>query len=137
MHDHYGSVSIGIIININFSLVPSSSPHILSVDLIKSTSCVVKWELPPLHEINGNIRYILLNVTEVETSTVTSIRVYNRAIKKIEGLHPYYNYMLTVAMMTVSIGPFSQPVEVQTEEAGTYSGTWTPYLFGVRISEIV
>ena len=101
-------------------LAPYSAPTILSADLVKSTSFVVKWELPPLHEINGYIRYFVLNITEVETMAITTIRVY-KVTRKISNLHPYYNYTLTVAMMTTSIGPYSQPFSVQTKEAGNFS----------------
>ncbi len=100
-----------------FFAAPSSAPTILSVDLVKSTSFVAKWALPPLHEINGYVRYFILNITEVVTSTVSIIRVYGLT-KKIEDLHPHYNYTLAIAMVTTSVGPFSQPFRVLTEEAG-------------------
>ena len=58
-----------------------------------------------------------MNITEVEsgrhfqnTTTTTSIT--------IPFLHPYYNYLCSIAAYTVGIGPFSNAVRIQMPEDG-------------------
>ena len=36
----------------------------------------------------------------------------------LSSLHPYYTYECSVAAVTVSYGPFSVSISIQTEEAG-------------------
>ena len=58
-----------------------------------------------------------MNTTEVEsgrhfqnTTTTTSIT--------IPFLHPYYNYLCSVAAYTVGVGPYSSTLRVQMPEDG-------------------
>ena len=74
-------------------------------------------KLPDIHK-NGIILYYEVQVIENETGILwTFFAVNKHAI--IAALHPYYNYIGTVAAQTiVGIGPFSAPISVQTEQAG-------------------
>lgn len=98
-------------------IAPSAAPTILSADVIKSTSFIVKWSIPRRDETNGYIRYFLLNVTDRETSTRLSFSVYN-VFKKVEGLHPFYTYDVQIAAVTTAAGPFSELFTVRTKETG-------------------
>ena len=100
---------------------PSAAPMILSVDAIKSTSFIVKWETPRRNETNGYVRYFLLNVTDRETSTRLSFKVYS-TLKRVIELHPFYTYDIQVATVTTAPGPFSGPFTVMTRESGGEGG---------------
>lgn len=68
------------------------------------------------------IRRYLIRVTEVETgdtfnysTSMTSYMFYS--------LHPYYNYEIEVAAVTIASGPFSTPLIVQTLPDGMLSNS--------------
>ena len=98
--------------------VPSQAPTILSIDLVTSTSFIVKWRIPRKNESNGFVRYFMLKVTENHSSTLLDeFRVYG-VTKKVDNLHPYYTYDVRIAMVTTATGPYSPAYMVQTKEAG-------------------
>ena len=71
------------------------------------------------NKINGIIRKYVLKLAEVETN---AIRFINESIAHTEiiisSLHPYYQYKVSVAAVTIATGPFSTPLSVTTSEAG-------------------
>ena len=77
--------------------------------------------MPPSAEShNGIIRQYLINVTEQDTgrkfqqtSSTTSMTVVM--------LHPYYVYQFSIAVVTVSTGPYSEPIELRTPVDGTHT----------------
>ena len=111
-------------------IAPSAPPTVLSVDLVTATSFLVKWTLPPLNETNGRIRYFMLAITENETLVTTYVEVYHTT-KLLEGLHPFYTYMLEVAAVTSALGPYSSPFATITKEAGEQMSDGKSYIVGV------
>lgn len=82
-----------------------------------STSLSLSW-LPPLEGTqNGIIRSYTVRVREVDTNLVTE---YNSTETQlvVRPVHPYYSYECSVAAVTVSQGPFSVSLVVQTPEDG-------------------
>ena len=82
------------------------------------TQVMLSWSPPPRVNINGDLQYYAVKVTEVETSRQWTFYSVNTFIT-VGGLHPYYNYCSQVAAHTViGNGPFTDPFYVQTEETG-------------------
>ena len=52
-------------------------------------------------------------MTERRINTLSNATVF-----AVDDLHPYYHYNVSVAAMTVDIGPFSFQVKVHMPEAG-------------------
>ena len=77
-------------------------------------------ELPDIDK-NGIILYYEIQVVEYETGILWTYFTVTRDIN-IASLHPYYNYIGTVAAHTiVGSGPFSSAVSVQTDQAGLFT----------------
>ena len=75
------------------------------------------WSSPPLIDINGIIRNYVIRIRERETSRVWIFQATNSHIN-ITSLQPYHNYECEVAAHTIATGPYTDPVSVQTMEAG-------------------
>ena len=99
------------------SEAPSAPPRSLSGIAINSTVVILTWTLPPLIDINGIIRNYVIRIRERETSQVWIFQTTNSHIN-VTSLHPYYNYECEVAAHTIATGPYTNPVSVQTMEAG-------------------
>ena len=112
-------------VTLNFSLcthtfhseAPSAPPQSLSAIAISSTVVMLTWSSPPLIDINGIIRNYVIRIKERQTSQVWIFQTTNSHIN-ITSLHPYYNYECNVAAHTIATGPYTNPVSVQTMEAG-------------------
>ena len=80
---------------------------------------MIIWAEPFKNQINGIIRKYVLKLAEVKTNT---IRFINESTAQTEiivsSLHPYYQYEVSVAAVTIATGPFSTPLSVTTNEAG-------------------
>ena len=99
------------------SEAPSAPPRSLSGVAVGSTVVTLTWSSPPLIDINGIIRNYVIRIRERETSRVWIFQTTN-SHTNITSLHPYYNYECEVAAHTISTGPYTDPVSVQTMEAG-------------------
>lgn len=78
---------------------------------------MITWEEPMNELVNGIIRRYDVKVYEVETNTTTITDTVDDHIA-LTSLHPYYQYHISVAAVTIERGPFSSPVLVKTDEAG-------------------
>ena len=96
---------------------PSAPPQSLSGIAVSSTVVTLTWSSPPLSDINGIIRNFMIRIRETETNQMWIFQTTNSYIN-ITSLHPYYNYECEVATHTVATGPYTNPVSVQTMEAG-------------------
>ena len=99
------------------SEAPSAPPQSLSVIAVSSMVVILTWSSPPLIDINGIILNYFIRIRERETSQVWIFQTTNSHIN-ITSLHPYYNYECEVAAHTIATGPYTNPVTVQTMEAG-------------------
>ena len=89
----------------------------MRVSDVDSTSISLLWEPPPFNDQNGDIVRYHLRVTEQETQTELQ---YSSTTERytLTALHPYYNYVISTAAETVSIGPFSSGLLQQTMQSG-------------------
>ncbi len=82
-----------------------------------SRSLHVSWDPPPLENANGIIRKHILNLTHQDTGRTIVQSSYSTAIT-IRSLHPYTSYYLTVSAFTVSEGPYTAAIQIDTPEDG-------------------
>ena len=96
---------------------PSTAPVNLTGSSLSSTSISLSWDPPPFEHQNGIIRSYIINSTELETNKTFSYTSLGTSIQ-INSLHPYYEYQFSVTAVTISSGPPSDTIIVQTEEDG-------------------
>ena len=77
----------------------------------------ISWSLPLPEEQNGITRNYTVNITVGETRQHIQLKTTNTTITA-EGLHPYYNYHISVAAVTIAIGPYTVVQVVQTPQDG-------------------
>ena len=96
---------------------PTGSPQNLASDRVTSTTVELSWELPLPNTHNGVIDSYTVMVFEITTNLVlqTHQNVTSTSIT-LTGLHPAYDYTLSVAAFTVDLGPLSS-ITVTTKEA--------------------
>ena len=91
---------------------PSSAPvNVMAFyHLYWFSSC---WDNPTLENQNGVIRNHSIIIRELNTGN--SIRLVSQTTAQIfYSLHPYYNYSIRVATVTVTVGPYSPEIFVTT-----------------------
>ena len=101
-----------------YTTVPSGPPTSVSASAINSTALLASWMPPQRSQQNGIIRQYRINLTESETGVITYYTVQNSLQTTLTDLHPYYNYQVTVAAITIGLGPYSTEATVQLPEAG-------------------
>ena len=97
---------------------PSSPPQNLVLDQVTATSVELSWEPPLPNTHNGVIGSYTVRVVETGSNLVVQIHqdVTSTSIT-LTGLHPAYDYSVSVAALTVALSPFSS-ITVTTLEAG-------------------
>ena len=98
-------------------VVPSSAPVHLQGTTVNSTTIQLHWNPPSLADQNGVIRSYLINVTVVEMGSSFQLTSETNTLN-ISGLHPYYNYNLTVAAVTIGPGPYGVVLTIRMPEDG-------------------
>ena len=82
------------------------------------TQVTLNWSPPPRIDINGDLQYYAVRVTEEETGRRWTFYTVDTFVN-VGGLHPYRNYRCRVAAHTViGSGPFTNPFFVQTQGTG-------------------
>ena len=103
-----------------FSLTtaPSATPSNVTITNITAFSLLLRWNPPPTEYQNGIIREYLVNVTEDNTGRKFQIMTRSPTAElQLPFLHPHYTYMLRVAAITNTVGPFSYSVQAVTSNA--------------------
>ena len=72
---------------------------------------------PPQDDLNGVIRSYTILVLEVNTGNTTSYTSTETSLT-VGFLHPYYQYQVSVAAVTVGQGPFSNTTTIQMPQDG-------------------
>jgi len=96
---------------------PSGPPQRISAVALSPRRIQINWSQPLSEEQNGIIRSYTVNITVAETDRHIQLTTNNTTITA-EGLHPYYNYHISVAAVTTARGPYSVNQVVQTPQDG-------------------
>ena len=100
--------------------VPGGPPENFTVDVISSTGIQLMWQPPPSEIQNGRVRLYTISVFEVQTGNNYSytLQPSEAPTLQVESLHPYYDYVCSVAAVTIGPGPYTSPLTVRTFEDG-------------------
>ena len=102
----------------SITLVPTGPPQDLVITLITSTSISLSWNPPPFKDQNGVIREYYIAVCAIESESCYGVTSNDTSFTLVD-LHPYYSYNLSVAAVTIDIGPLSESEHVTCLEEGT------------------
>ena len=79
----------------------------------------ISWRAPPPDEQNGEIRYYTIRVMEVATATLREYSTSDSSTHwTVDSLQPYTIYNVSVAAVTVGLGPFNNEISIRMPEAG-------------------
>ena len=108
----------------SYFVAPTGSPQNLVSNQVTSTTMELSWEPPLPSTHNGVIDSYIVIVFEITTNLVVQSHqnVVSTSIT-LTGLHPAYDYMLSVAAFTVDLGPDSS-ITVTTKEACEQRPAW-------------
>ena len=96
---------------------PSGPPQDLRSSPLSSTAIEISWYPPRSENRNGIIRQYFINITTIITGDTWQLTTVDTNAT-VGSLHPFYSYSITVAAETISLGPFTSPVIVETPEDG-------------------
>ena len=113
-----------------FSPVPGAPPQMVNAYPESSTSLRIVWEPPPENKQNGVIAYYKIfyvpKTRSDSEATVIEIKNANAREFVIDELMKWAGYRVwMLAGTSVGDGPKSAPIEIQTDEDGTYLPTLT------------
>ena len=108
-----------------FSPVPGAPPQMVNAYPESSTSLRIVWEPPPENKQNGVIAYYKIfyvpKTRSDSEATVIEIKNANAREFVIDELMKWAGYRVwMLAGTSVGDGPKSSPIEIQTDEDGTY-----------------
>ena len=100
-------------INYFVYLAPTIAPVDIKVLEILSSSVLFSWKSPPANATNGINRGYYLIFTEKDSGKDSQLTVKSPPYL-FQALHPFRNYSLQIAAITVEIGRFSDSFSVTT-----------------------
>jgi receptor-type tyrosine-protein phosphatase Q len=120
----YTSVGIGPYTDLSFfqthEAAPSQSPEMLMAVDVSSTTMTLSWGPPPIDSHNGIVRSYIVSVFNNRTGSLTYHNASDSTIV-INELLPYSFYHVSIAALTIGIGPYTTPLVVRTDEAAPSS----------------
>lgn len=86
---------------------------------VDSTLIEVSWSPPSADAHNGDIVYYIITHIEIQTGTNRTAQSFDTDVI-IGNLHPFYDYLVTIAAFTIAVGPSSDPLTIRTLEDGKF-----------------
>lgn len=118
-------------------LVPTGPPVNLRAILVsRSTSLNVSWQLPLINERNGIIDNFIIYYSPIGVSFTALQTVVPGDITsyQLRDLQIWTNYSISVCAITIALGPCSQSIYAQTDEAGRYLKI---YFYEVQLLHVI
>lgn len=103
----------------SITLVPTGPPQDVVITLVTSTSISLSWNPPLFKDQNGFIREYYIAVCIVQSEPCYGVTSNDTSFTLVD-LHPYYSYNLSIAAVTVGIGPLSESQHVTCLEEGKW-----------------
>ena len=94
---------------------PDDVPQEVVAVTVESRLIELSWSPPPTHTHNGEIVHYLIIYTEIQTGTNNTVVSFDIDVV-LGNLHPFYDYLMTIAAYTIDFGPSSSPIIIQTLE---------------------
>ena len=101
---------------------PSGPPQRISAVALDPREIQISWSQPLPEELNGIIQNYIVNIAVAETEQHFQLTTNDTTITA-GNLHPYYNYHISVAAVTVAIGPYTEAHALQTPQDGKQMGS--------------
>ena len=98
--------------------VPSGPPLSFQATPVNSSALQLTWEPPAPEQRNGIIRGYLINATALESGEHFQQMSPNTTSLVVGNFHPYYQYNLLVAAVTIGAGTFSDIHQIRMPEDG-------------------
>ncbi len=98
-------------------IAPASPPGSLSGSSHGSNSLSLSWRSVSPIDLNGRLNFYEIDITEVETGQQFQTTA-SSTNKTIVSLHPYYVYKCRVTAVTNARGPYTQYINIRTDESG-------------------
>ena len=111
------------IIHINHTTnctAPSGPPQNITALVQSSVQVVTEWKPPREEDRNGVIDHYIVNIFETETEH-QSQEISILPSLTLSDLHPFYTYQVSVAAVTIGVGPYSTVTTFRMLEAGRAS----------------
>lgn len=102
-----------------FFLAPSEPPLDIILVSVNSMYIELSWKFPELENRNGVIRYFVVNITNFQNNEMSLFNSTSTLFLAYD-LHPYSTYFLSIAAVTISMGPFSKEISVTTLQDGMF-----------------
>ena len=99
-------------------IAPTGPPQSVEVVVINSTSVKMTWSSPLEQDTNGILRHFVINITKNTGGTQLVTLSAEHLSFTARDLQPYTSYYISIAAVTVAIGPFSGEITVEMPEAG-------------------
>ncbi len=94
---------------------PEAPPVMVSQGNLMSRSVDLAWVAPRGDRQNGVIRYYMIEVYENDTGMVIPYQTLSDQTSfTVSSLHPFYTYSIRIQAVTVSRGPLSTTITVNT-----------------------
>ena len=94
---------------------PDDVPQEVVAVTVESRLIELSWSPPPAHTHNGEIVHYRIIYTEIQTGTNNTVVSFDTDVV-LGNLHPFYDYLVTIAAYTIDFGPSSSPIIIQTLE---------------------
>ena len=99
-----------------FAVVPLN----FTGSVISATEIYLSWDLPPNpSDVKDLVEHYTVTVTNTETGQEVSFLTFTKTTT-IQFLHPNYNYVCKVAVVTDHINPTSNTLQFLTFSAGIH-----------------
>lgn len=96
---------------------PEAPPVTIAQSNVMSRSAVLTWVAPRSDRQNGVIRHYVVEAYEYITgNTLIYQTPSDQTSIVVSNLHPFYTYTVRIQAVTVSAGPLSSPITVNTME---------------------
>ena len=98
---------------------PEAPPVMITHNNVMSRSAGLSWSVPRIDRQNGVIRHYIIEAYVNDTGNTLSYQTpSDQTSFVISNLHPYYTYSVRIRAVTVSPGPLSISLTVNTMEDG-------------------
>ena len=97
-------------------LAPTQPPQQVNVTEISAYHAVLEWSPPEERHRNGRIQHYMITVDNNKNGQIISTQS-QQGYLNLTSLKPHYNYTVSVAAVTVDIGPYANHT-FQTNESG-------------------
>lgn len=104
--------------NISLHLAPTAPPRSVKILIVGPKSINISWLSTPERHTNGIVRHFIINITGPMDDTQQIMTSSQHMFYSLHNLLPFTTYFISLAAVTVDIGPFSDVLEIETPESG-------------------